>query len=88
MDLQERLYHKDTQDELDAMYLGPPMPIEQKYAYLLTLIFVDLTYSATLPLMNFITLINLRSSTCPTSTRCYISTKSLLLSTRHCHSWW
>jgi hypothetical protein len=51
--------HKDTQDELDALYLGPAFPIEQKYAYLLTLIFVDLTYSATMPLMNVITFINL-----------------------------
>lgn len=51
--------HKDTQEELDALYLGPTFPIEQKYAYLLTLIFVDLTYSATMPLMNFITLVNL-----------------------------
>ena len=42
------------------MYLGPPMPIEQKICLsFLTLIFVDLTYSATLPLMNFITLVNL-----------------------------
>lgn len=51
--------HKDTQEELDALYLGPTFPIEQKYAYLLTLIFVDLTYSATMPLMNFVTLVNL-----------------------------
>ena len=48
-----------TQEELDALYLGPTFPIEQKYAYLLTLIFVDLTYSATMPLMNAITLLNL-----------------------------
>ena len=50
---------KNTQEELDASYLGPPMPLQEKYSYLLTLIFVDMTYSPTMPLFNLITLGNL-----------------------------
>ena len=51
--------HTNTQDELNDLYIGPQMLLEQRYAYLLTLIFVDMTYAATMPLFHFITLLNL-----------------------------
>ena len=49
----------DTQADYEELQLGPVMDIKQKYAALLTLIFVDMTYSATMPLFNLITLLNL-----------------------------
>lgn len=51
--------HVDTQKALDSIYLGPEMQMNMKYAAICTLIFVDMTYSATIPLFNIVTLMNL-----------------------------
>lgn len=50
--------HVDTQKALDALYIGPEMEMNLKYASICTLIFVDMTYSATCPLFNWITFLN------------------------------
>lgn len=44
---------------LDKLYIGPEIEMNLKYAAILTLVFVDMTYSATCPLFNFITFMNL-----------------------------
>ena len=51
--------HVETQEALDNLYVGPEIEMNIKYAALLTLIYVDLTYSATMPLFNIITFLNL-----------------------------
>lgn len=51
--------HTDTQSEYEELQLGPQFDIKQKFAALLCLIFVDMTFSATMPLFNLITLMNL-----------------------------
>ena len=51
--------HVDTQMALDKLYIGPEIQMNLKYAAILTLVFVDMTYSATCPLFNFITFMNL-----------------------------
>lgn len=51
--------HKELQSDLNELYMGPEMPIEDMYAIVLTVVFVDLTYSAGMPMMYIITAINL-----------------------------
>jgi len=51
--------HCDVQAQVDELYIGDEFPIEDKYAAILTLVFVDMTYSATMPLFYWITLLNL-----------------------------
>jgi len=51
--------HVDTQEALNKLYVGPEIEMNMKYAALCTLIFVDLTYSATMPLFNIVTFLNL-----------------------------
>ena len=40
--------HSGNQMDLNDLYIGPKLQIETKYAAVLTLIFVDMTYSATM----------------------------------------
>ena len=49
----------ETQHDYNNLHLGPMFDIKQKFASLLALIFVDLTYSATMPLFNLVTVLNL-----------------------------
>eukprot|EP00606_Chrysophyceae_sp_TOSAG23-5_P001328 GSChrysophyteH2.ASY1.ANO1.98.1 assembled CDS len=49
----------NTQEDLDELYIGPEMPLQDKYGYMLTLIFTDMTFSPGMPLFNLITLMNL-----------------------------
>lgn len=56
---QTSISHCDLQRELDNIYSGPESGMEEKYATLLALVFVDVTFSATMPLLYIITLINL-----------------------------
>ena len=42
----ETISHKENQMDLNDLFLGPKLQIETKYAAILTLIFVDMTYSA------------------------------------------
>lgn len=51
--------HVDTQMALDKLYIGPEIEMNLKYAGICTLIFVDMTYSATCPIFNWITFMNL-----------------------------
>lgn len=51
--------HKDLQVELDQLYIRPEFPFEGHIASLLTLVFVCMTYSAPMPILNIICAISL-----------------------------
>jgi len=55
----EDITHAETQESLDSLHVLPVFPIENKYAAIMCLVFVDLVYSPTMPLFNIITLGNL-----------------------------
>lgn len=51
--------HLGSQTELDQMYVGPEFPLEILYGTLLAVVYVNMTYSSTMPVMNLLTLATL-----------------------------
>ena len=47
-----------TQSELNAYHVGPPMYMSYRYAQILAIFFVTLTFDTGMPILNFIAAIN------------------------------
>lgn len=54
-----RVTHCDVQSELDRLYLGTKFPIEYVFASILTIIFVNMTYSPGMPVLNLVIMFSL-----------------------------
>ena len=54
-----RITHCDVQSELDRLYLGTEFPIEYVFASILTIVFVNMTYSPGMPVLNIIIMLSL-----------------------------
>jgi hypothetical protein len=63
--------HCDVQTELDLLYVGVDFPIEYVFAATLTMLFVDMTYSPCMPILNLVCFFSLLFQ--------YVANKYLLL---------
>lgn len=55
----DSITHCDVQTELDMLYIGEQFPIQYLFAASLTMVFVNMTYSACMPLLNIVVLVSL-----------------------------